>query len=91
MVLLIDAPGLKLIDSWNNMGQRATSSRMLKFYDCFVPNNLVMGKEGSFCESKMVGVVYQLGFAAPLTGSAQGAVKLHGRLLEEYPAADGPL
>ncbi len=76
MVLVspIDAPGLKVIDSWNNMGQRATSSGMLEFQDCFVPDDMVMGKEGSFYEIKVLGALYQLGFAALMTGIAQGAV-----------------
>jgi len=74
MVLPIDAPGLKVIDSWNNMGQRATSSGMLEFHNCFVPDDMVMGKEGSFYEIKVLGALYQLGFAALLTGFAQGAL-----------------
>jgi len=74
MVLPIDAPGLKVIDSWNNMGQRATSSGMLEFHNCFVPDSMVIGGEGSFYESKVLGALYQLGFAALLTGIAQGAL-----------------
>lgn len=74
MVLPIDAPGLKVVDSWNNMGQRATSSGMLEFHNCFVPDDMVMGKEGSFYDSKVLGAIYQLGFAALLTGIAQGAL-----------------
>lgn len=74
LVLPLDAPGVKVIDSWNNMGQRATSSGMLEFHNCFVPDNMVLGKEGSFYESKVLGGIYQLGFAALLTGFAQGAL-----------------
>lgn len=74
MVLPIDAPGLTVIDSWDNIGQRATSSGMLEFRGCFVPNSMVLGKEGSFYESRVLGGIYQLGFAALLTGIAQGAL-----------------
>lgn len=74
VALPIDAPGLKVVDSWNNMGQRATSSGMLEFHDCFVPEDMVLGKPGSFFETKVLGALYQLGFASLLTGIAQGAL-----------------
>jgi alkylation response protein AidB-like acyl-CoA dehydrogenase len=74
VVTPVDAPGVKVIDSWDNMGQRATTSGMIEFKDCFVPDDMVLGEPGAFFEVKILGAIYQLGFAALLTGFAQGAL-----------------
>ncbi|MEO8558794.1 MAG: acyl-CoA dehydrogenase family protein [Rhodospirillales bacterium] len=74
VVTPVDAPGVKVIDSWDNMGQRATTSGMIEFDNCFVPDDMVLGEPGAFFEVKILGAIYQLGFAALLTGFAQGAL-----------------
>jgi alkylation response protein AidB-like acyl-CoA dehydrogenase len=74
VVAPVDSPGVKVIDSWDNMGQRATTSGLVEFNDCFVPDDMVLGEPGAFFEVKILGAIYQLGFAALLTGFAQGAL-----------------
>ncbi len=74
VVAPVDGPGVKVIDSWDNMGQRATASGLIEFKDCFVPDDMVLGEPGTFFEVKILGAIYQLGFAALLTGFAQGAL-----------------
>ncbi|WP_373090053.1 acyl-CoA dehydrogenase family protein [Sneathiella sp.] len=67
-------PSVTVIDSWDNMGQRATTSGMLEIKDGFISDDFTFGPPGTFSKSNVLAPIFQLSFAAALTGIAQGAM-----------------
>lgn len=79
----LNGPGVEVIDNWDNMGQRATSSGSLNLTDVFVPDNQIIGGPGAVPRSNKLGAIYQTCFAALLTGIAEGAFEFAKRYLDQ--------
>ena len=73
-VVPAEAPGVEIIDSWDNMGQRATSSGVCKIKDAFVPHDMTIGAPGDFLKPGTIGQLFQLTFAALFNGIGQSAL-----------------
>lgn len=67
-------PAVKVIDSWDNMGQRATASGLFEASNCVIPHDHILGDPGAFIETKVIGPLFQLTFASIFVGMAQGAL-----------------
>ena len=78
-----DDPRVEVIDNWDNMGQRATSSGALNVTDAFVPDSRIIGGPGAVPRSNRLGSLYQICFAALLTGMAEGAFDFAKTYLRE--------
>lgn len=72
-VIPADAPGVTVKDSWDGMGQRSTASGLVEFTDVFVPDDHMIGEPGGLVRARVLGPMFQLGFAAMFTGMAQAA------------------
>lgn len=70
-----DAPGVRLDDDWNVMGQRATVSGSAVFDNVLVDPDLVIGYQQVFERPQQVGARTQLVHAAIEVGIAGGALR----------------
>jgi len=73
-VLPVDDPGVEIQDTWDNMGQRSTTSGVCQITDVFVPDEMTIGGPGDFLKPRTIGPMFQLTFAAMFNGIAQGAL-----------------
>jgi len=66
-----ESPGLEIDEVfWNPAGMRACVSPILKFTDCFVPDDCVLGRPGAFFTEHWLGKI-NFGFTANYLGSLQ--------------------
>jgi len=70
-----DAPGVKIDEDWNVMGQRATVSGTATFDDVVVDPALVVPYESAFAVPQQIGARAQLWHAAIQVGIAGGALR----------------
>jgi len=73
-VVSIDSEGVEILDTWDNMGQRATTSGACKFKDVFVPDDMAIGAPGDMLKPGTVGQMFQLAFASHFVGLGQAAL-----------------
>jgi len=73
-VVDVDADGVEVVDSWDGIGQRATTSGSCSFNNVFVPDNMVIGDPGAFLKPGTIGQMFQLAFASHFVGLGQGAL-----------------
>lgn len=74
-VIPVGAEGVTVHDTWDNMGQRATSSGAVDVEEVFVPDEDMLGRPGELTRaSPVLLTVFQLTFAAELAGIARGAL-----------------
>lgn len=73
-VIPVDAPGVTVKDTWDGMGQRSTASGLVEFDDVFVSDERMIGEPGGLVHARVVGPMFQLGFAAMFTGMAEAAL-----------------
>ncbi|MCX4878565.1 MULTISPECIES: SfnB family sulfur acquisition oxidoreductase [unclassified Streptomyces] len=69
-----DAPGLRVIDDWDGLGQRTTASGTVRLDDVPVPADRVLPHHLTFEGPQLHGAVAQLLHAAIDTGIAAGAL-----------------
>lgn len=95
-----DAPGLKVIDDWNGMGQKVTASGTVELDNVVVPAAHVLPHYQLFTRPATLGALAQLVHSAIDVGLAQGALDEAVRLVKDRgpwweagveKAADDPL
>jgi alkylation response protein AidB-like acyl-CoA dehydrogenase len=85
--------GMRIVESWDALGMRASGSHDIEFTDCFIPAECLIGVEGAGSEGGMVCLPwYALGIAAVYTGVAGAAFDftvdyLKQRRLHPLPAS----
>lgn len=71
LVVHRDSPGLEIDEVfWNPAGMRACVSPMLKFTDCFVPDDCILSRPGGFLTEHWLGKI-NFGFTANYLGTLQ--------------------
>ncbi len=78
------AEGVEIIDNWNAMGQRGTSSGSVNFNDVFVPDSHIVAGEAEFFEPKIIGSLFQSLFSSIYVGAARGALNAAVDYLTRY-------
>lgn len=73
-VLDRDDPAVDVQDTWDNMGQRATTSGVCRIKNAFVPDAMTIGAPGEFLKPRTLGPLFQLTFATLFNGMAQAAL-----------------
>lgn len=90
----LDAPGVRIIDDWDNMGQRATGSCSVELTDVFVPDGYHWAPGAKVAPHEDVsGPINQVMFASILLGLGTGALRAISDYLGHAPAptvADNP-
>ncbi len=86
-VLRADDPGVDIRDTWDNMGQRATTSGTCSLEDVFVPDDMAIGAPGDFLKPRIVSPLFQLMFAALFNGQAQAALDFTISYMTEHATA----
>ncbi|MGW1160241.1 acyl-CoA dehydrogenase family protein [Streptomyces sp. NPDC002513] len=91
----LDSPGVRVIDDWDNMGQRATGSCSVEFTDVFVPDGYHWAPPVDIpAHHDVSGPVFQVQFAAILLGIGKGALEAITPYLSSAPpsptGADNP-
>jgi alkylation response protein AidB-like acyl-CoA dehydrogenase len=81
-VVPIDAPGVTVVDDWDAIGQRGTTSGSVLFDRCVVPRDGVLGEPGSYYAHPLYGPMFQLGFAAIYAGIGRGAFDHARRIVQ---------
>lgn len=75
LVVHRDSPGLQIDEVfWNPAGMRACVSPMLKFSDCFVPDDCILSRPGGFHSEHWLGKI-NFGFTANYLGSMQAMLQ----------------
>ncbi|MFH8568270.1 SfnB family sulfur acquisition oxidoreductase [Streptomyces sp. NPDC017993] len=69
-----DAPGVRIVDDWDGMGQRTTASGTVRLTEVAVPADRVLPHHLTFRGPQLHGAVAQLLHAAIDTGIASGAL-----------------
>ena len=69
-----ERPGQEVISGWDPMGMRGTVSPSMKFQDCFVAPDEVLGQPGDILRSGLV-ESFGLGYAAIYLGAATTALE----------------
>lgn len=82
-VVPADDPAVTIHDSWDNMGQRATTSGLLDVVDCAISDDMVIGAPGAARDVPVFAAIFQLGVASNLMGIAQGALDFAIAYLKE--------
>lgn len=72
---------------WNPTGMRACVSPLLRFSDCFVPQDCVLDGAEGFLNDMWLGKV-NFGFTANYLGAAQGMYRFAREYLAERPSRD---
>ncbi|MEO8605613.1 MAG: acyl-CoA dehydrogenase family protein [bacterium] len=89
--------GMRIIDTWDALGMRASGSHDIEFEDAFIADECLIGVEGAGSEGGMTCLPwYALGIAAVYTGIAGAAFDftvdyLSHRKLQPLPASLGHL
>jgi alkylation response protein AidB-like acyl-CoA dehydrogenase len=66
--------GMEIIDTWDAVAMRATGSHEIQFTDAFIPDECLIGPEGTGVETGLTALPwYALGIAAVYTGVAMAA------------------
>ena len=86
-VIPVTDPAVVIRDTWDNMGQRATTSGSCEIRECFVPDDGVIGGPGDFLRAKLLGALFQLSFAAQFNGIAQAAMNFTVDYLRHHATA----
>lgn len=74
-LLRLDSPGVRIVDDWDNMGQRATGSCSVELDGAFVPDGLHWAPPAEVPPCQDVsGPANQIQFASILLGIGQGAL-----------------
>jgi alkylation response protein AidB-like acyl-CoA dehydrogenase len=74
-LLRLDAPGVTIVDDWDNMGQRATGSCSVELEDVFVPDQFHWAPPAEVPPHQDIsGPANQVQFASILLGIGQGAL-----------------
>ncbi len=68
-------PGVSVLQDWNPLGQRATTSGTTCYDHVFVPIQNVLGEPGDYYKLLLFGPYFQLGWAAVYVGIAGGALE----------------
>jgi len=75
LVVHRDSPGLEIDEVfWNPAGMRACVSPILKFTDCFVPEDCILSRPGAFNSEHWLGKI-NFGFTANYLGSLQAMLR----------------
>jgi alkylation response protein AidB-like acyl-CoA dehydrogenase len=75
-MMAADTPGLAVIDSWDNMGQRATASGAVEVHDVEIPDDQMIGPPGAIYRyGLLLHSTWQLSFVAELLGIAEAALE----------------
>lgn len=69
-----DHAGLSIIDSWDGMGQRATTSGRLVVEDTLVDPFWILGESGAQPRAQIFAPLFQLGFASIFVGIGEAAL-----------------
>lgn len=83
-VITAGTEGVEVIDTWDNMGQRATASGVCKIKDVFVSHDMTIGGPGDFLKPGTIGQLFQLGFAAAFNGISASALDFTVDYLKTY-------
>lgn len=87
-----DASGVQVHDTWDNMGQRATSSGAVDVKDVFVSDDCMLGRPGDFAKvSPVLLSSFQLTFALELCGISRGALDFAVDYLRKHAKAPAGL
>jgi alkylation response protein AidB-like acyl-CoA dehydrogenase len=91
-VIATDAKGVTVRDTWDNIGQRATSSGAVDVDNAFVPDADMLGRPGEFARvSTVLLSTFQLTFCLELAGIAQGALDFTVDYLKHHTKAPAGL
>ena len=91
-IIATDAKGVEVLDTWDNMGQRATASGAVDVKEVFVPDDCMLGKPGTFTgASPVLLATFQLTFALELAGIARGALNFAVEYVQKYAKAPAGL
>ncbi|VTU23132.1 Putative acyl-CoA dehydrogenase YdbM [Variovorax sp. PBL-E5] len=91
-IIAVDAPGVKVHDTWDNIGQRATSSGAVDVKEVFVADEFMLGRPGAFSQvSPVLLSSFQLTFALELTGIARGGLDFTIDYLKNHTKAPAGL
>lgn len=87
----LHAPGVTLLDDWDNMGQRATGSGAIHFENVFVPDGWHWPTvDGAFkSPDNTTGIFAQFGLTSVLLGIGVGCMDALVARLEERPTFPG--
>jgi alkylation response protein AidB-like acyl-CoA dehydrogenase len=91
LVVNRESPGLEIDEVfWNPAGMRACVSPVLKFTDCFVPDDCVLGHPGAFFSDHWLGKI-NFGFTANYLGSAQAMFAWVTDYMRQRGQVDNPI
>ncbi len=86
-----DSKGLEIDEVfWNPAGMRACVSPLLKFTDCFVPTECVLGNPGGFFKDNWLGKI-NFGFTANYLGSVQAMLQWTVDYMRQRGQVDTPV
>jgi len=91
-IIATAAKGVQVHDTWDNIGQRATSSGAVDVKEVFVPDDCMLGKPGAFAHvSPVLLSSFQLTFALELCGIARGGLDFTINYLQKHSKAPAGL
>ncbi|MGW5055389.1 acyl-CoA dehydrogenase family protein [Actinokineospora sp. NPDC004072] len=87
-----DAPGLRPLGDWDNLGQRRSASGGVEFTDVFVPADDVLGAhpepgDPTYPQANLPALAFQLVLSRVLTATARGALATAAEYTRQFTRA----